>query len=143
MANLDDDDHVANAKFGDRLVGEKGELDALIGSVDKLDSISAQLVLGDIYDTEYGITDHGSPNASPLSLVGFYPKEDYHTFGPMKQMFYKYVFYDVYKHTGLSLTEFLALPREYTSMLFDVITDENLRLTPEIDNITKNLNTKR
>lgn len=107
--------------------------------MEKLDSISAQLVLGEIYDTEYEICDHDEPGRSPLSLVGFQTKENYADYGPLHHMVYRYRFYDVYKHFGLSLTDFLELPREYTELIFDVISHENQKSSKDVDDVMKDI----
>jgi hypothetical protein len=110
-----------------------------MGSVDKLDSISAQIVLGEIYDTEYNICNHDEPGRSPLSLVGYHTKENYADYGPLHHMVYRYRFFEVYKHFGLSLVEFLQLPREYTELIFEVISHENKKSSSEVDSVMKDI----
>lgn len=48
----------------------------LLNNDSKLSPTAAQLVFLEQYETTYGIFDHNSAAAGPLSTVGFHPTED-------------------------------------------------------------------
>ena len=101
------------------------------------------MVLNEIYDKEYQIFDHDQYGVSPLSLVAMHHKENYYEYGPIKRAIYRYRYYDIHKHFGLSLTEFLALPREATETIYEVIAHENKRSSQEIDHLMQDIRQSR
>lgn len=95
-------------------------------------------MIRDAYETQYGIFDHGGPDAGPLSLVEYRPKEDVSEYGTLYRTFYQYHLYEVQKEWGLSIAEFLELPREYCSLILRISSEKAARLTTTTN---KQLNT--
>lgn len=95
--------------------------------MEHIDSISAQLLLRDAYETSYTIYNHDSEDAHPLALVSMHPKENATEYGPLYRTVYHYRLKDVNKYFGLNLHEFLSLPREYTELIFRIIDEEAAR----------------
>lgn len=107
--------------------GDVTEADRLLSEYKgQLTSIPAQMVLREAYDEYFGIYNHtADPLRNGLGMVSHHQREDYGDYGPILHMIYRYRFYNIYQHFGLSLTEFLALPREYTTAVFEVVAHEN------------------
>lgn len=108
-------------------VGQKGNLEALLESTGKLDSISAQLVLRDAYDIDYGLFDHANDRSRPLALVGKMDKEDYHEYGGLYRAIYQFNVNEVHKSWGFTLTEFLDLPREIHRLVLRICSEDAAR----------------
>ncbi|MDH2154356.1 hypothetical protein [Stenotrophomonas sp. GD03657] len=71
--------------------------------------------LATLYETKYGLFNHGDPYAKrqrPLALAALHPKEDASRYSPLYARIDKYRRLKIYSATGLSLTEFLNLPRD-------------------------------
>ena len=90
-------------------------------TVVSLDSIQAQIVLRDAYDTSYGIYDHSAQNPNrPMALVGMHPAENTTYHSRLYNTIRRYKTYDIKTAFGLSLVEFLELPREISSFLLNL-----------------------
>lgn len=90
----------------------------------KVDNITAQMLLREAYETSYHIYNHDAADANPLAVVSHHYKEDVCEYGPLYRMFHTYRLKDINKHWGLSIEEFLALPREYTELMISIVDDE-------------------
>lgn len=66
-------------------------------------------------------------------------KENYHDFGPLMHAIYRYRKFDIYKDFGLSLTEFLSLPRSIVEMVYDVVAVHNKDSSKEIANVLNDI----
>lgn len=117
--------------FGVRFYNKPTILESILEKGKQLDNIAAQLVIRDAYETQYGIFDHGSAEAGPLALVEHRPKEDVTEYGSLYRTFYQYHLYEVHKEWGLSVTDFLNLPREYCALILRISSERAARLTKE------------
>lgn len=92
-----------------------------------------QILLREAYDIAYEIYDHrnGSPNR-PLALVAHHPKEDYGRHSLLYRTIERYRKYEIYKHYGLSLVEFLELPRDIVEFMFETLSEEAKREAPRL-----------
>lgn len=99
----------------------------LLENTGKLDSISAQLVLRDAYDIDYGIYDHVNDRSRPLALVGRFDKEDYNEYGGLYRAIYQFNVNEVHKNWGFTLTEFLDLPREIHRLVLRICSEDAAR----------------
>lgn len=115
------------SRFGYRLLKKDTRVDHLLRSVENIDSYSAQLLLREAYETCYSIYNHDHSDAHPLALVMAHPKEDVSEYSAAYRAVYNYRTKDVYKYFGLSLTDFLAMPREYTNLCLRIIDEEAAR----------------
>lgn len=84
----------------------------------KLDSISAQMLLREAYEQAYEIWEAQANPDHPWNLVLSRAKEDYHTYDQVPTVIEKFHLNKVYTHFGISLTEFLNLPKEIVNDLF-------------------------
>ena len=131
------------AGFGLSRMGKKGNLETLLESVGNLDSISAQLVLRDAYDIDYGLYDHANDRSRPLALVGKHEKEDYHEYGGLYRSIYQYHVNEVHKNWGFTLTEFLDLPREIHRLILRICSEDAARSLISTDKQIKQLEQNR
>lgn len=102
-------------------------METLLETVGNLDSISAQLVLRDAYDTDYGLYDHANDRSRPLALVGKHEKEDYNEYGGLYRAIYQFNVNEVHKNWGLNLVEFLNLPREIHRLILRICSEDAAR----------------
>lgn len=111
----------------------------LLENVGVLDSISAQLLLRDAYDTDYGLFDHANDTSRPLALVGRHVREDYHEYGGLYRAIYQFNVNEIHKNWGYTLTEFLELPREFHRLILRICSEDAARSTIPIDKQLKEL----
>ncbi len=98
--------------------------------------------LATLYETKYGLFNHGDPYARrlrPLALAALHPKEDSSRYSPLYARIDKYRRLKIYSSTGLSLTDFLALPRDIVEEILrqterDAAVDAN-----QVDKMTRDL----
>lgn len=115
-------------------MGLHTRVDDLLQSVEHLNSIEAQLVLREAYDLTYGIYDHDrDPDGMGLGLVTAHPKELYGEYSPLNHMIYRFEFNKVTEHFGYNLTEFLQLPREFVTAIFDNIAHVNSQSNKDLE----------
>lgn len=83
-----------------------------------LNSDEAQVLNSLLYDIAYGIHDHNSPmSTNPLASVTQHPVEDYSNYSGLYRTIERYERQKVNEVFGLSLIEYLELPRYVTDML--------------------------
>jgi len=86
-----------------------------------MDSDAAQVLTGMAYESTYELHDHYTPdNSNPLDTVAMHPGETYKEFSGLYRAIERYERYGIYTNFGLSLTEYLSLPRDLIDMLSDV-----------------------
>lgn len=117
--------------FGSRFYNKPTLLDKILEQGKQLDNIAAQVVMRDAYETQYGICDHGSPSANPLALVEYQAKEDVSEYGTLYRTFYQYHLYEVHKEWGVSIVDFLNMPREYCALMLRISSEKAARMTAE------------
>lgn len=114
--------------------------------VDKIDSISAKLMLLEAYETMYQIYNHEAEQLNergdpirPLALVAMHSKENDTNYSSMHRLIARYALHDIGDKFKLSLTEFLDLPHEITDLLFRIASDKIIAGGKEADKIVKSL----
>jgi len=76
------------------------------------------------YETMYGIYDHDNdPDKNPLALVTLHPKEDVSEYSELYRTINRFAIHKIHEQFGVSLVEFLNLPRDYVQLLFRISTD--------------------
>jgi len=84
-----------------------------------LDSIDAQLLLRELYDSDYAIGYHNNPQR-PLSLVGLQPKETVGPYTRERRLYHRYATLKIHELFGLSIERFLAQPREKVEWMLEI-----------------------
>lgn len=77
----------------------------------------AEIVLNESYDVSYNIFNHDSDAANPLSIVSKHEVERYTEGTGLYNLIARYLKHPIKERFGLSVTEFIALPREFTEEL--------------------------
>lgn len=86
-----------------------------------MDSDASQVLLGMAYDTTYDLHDHYSPSSvNPLDTVAMHPAEDYKHFSGLYRSLERYERYGIKDNFGLTLLDYLSLPRDVIDMLVDL-----------------------
>lgn len=113
---------------------------------EKLDSISAKLLLLEAYETMYRIYNHenaplnerGDP-IRPLALVAMHPQENDTNYSSLHRLIARYALHDIGDKFKISITEFLRLPHEITDLLFRISSDKIIAGGKEAEKIVKSL----
>lgn len=88
----------------------------------------------------YAIFDHERfSKHRPLALVAMHEKENASSHSRLYNTIQRFCNSDIHSTTGLSLTEFLALPREYVELLFKVATARAQTRTPGVDQAIRDI----
>ena len=97
------------------------QLMAAMRGTDKLtlDSFESQLLLRDLYETNFRIANHADPNR-PMSLVAKQPKETLGPYSRERRLFHRFASLGVGELFKISVTEFLNQPRERVEMMFEI-----------------------
>lgn len=99
-----------------------------------------------MYDTHYGIYDHlmvrPPIKTRPLALVALHECEENGDTSTVNELITNYLDRDIGKFFGLSLTEFLDLPREYITKLLELALKKQqteTNIVNGLSDITKNM----
>ena len=117
----------------------KDKIQALVDSSPKLALTDAQILLLDTYVTTFGICDHGLMADRPLALVAMHWEEDNSNSSSLYERIQQFEDRQVYKRFGLSLTEFLELPRDVCIKILDVSTKKQKDENNVTDAVTRGL----
>ena len=75
-------------------------------------SVAAQIITHECYDDYFGVYAGSSQGQGPFALVAMHEPEDLAAVDPFDVYFERYLVANVLKFTGLSLNDFLKLPRD-------------------------------
>lgn len=120
---------------------EETEVDNILATAKKVDSISAQILLREAYEISYGIHNHnlGPPNSNPFDLVLRRNEESYEPYSPLYRIIKEFRIKDVSKRFGVSLPEFLEMPREMCKLILDLSEEEGLVERTALDSVQNEL----
>lgn len=112
----------------------------LIDNATKLNYIAATIVLRDAYEQMYGLFNHEHLGSKrPLALVARHPSEDVFTYSRSYNTIRRFIENDVGSSLNCSLTEFLQMPREYTRLVMEIITERRARKNQSAADIERKL----
>lgn len=115
-------------RFGWDIDEANNPLQDLINKDVKLGYIAAKIVLADAYDRMYKIFDHENfGDRKPMALVAKHPAEDVLTYSRAYNTIRRFIENDIGDVLNCSLQEFLSMPREYTHLVMDIITERRIR----------------
>lgn len=91
-----------------------------------LDSIDSRIVLQELYDSQLGIFDHLDPHNKdkPLASISMHEGEEVNSDSLLEEKIRIYVNKSINTLYGLSLVEFLELPREVIDTLITIAGEE-------------------
>lgn len=113
----------------------------IIENIPKLDNvIDAQIVLKDLYDTEYGIYNHlNRSRKRPLASVAMHEAEDINTGSLLEEVLRIYTQKNIKDIFNLSLLEYLDLPRDIIQMLNTIADETMAKRHSTVDDIEKSI----
>lgn len=89
--------------------------------------------MSELYEEHYGVASHHDPN-KPLSTVAFHPSEEFIENSDYELYVKKFSYLKVYEKTGLSLNEFLQLPRYKINTIFRALSQATKDDLDEVNN---------
>lgn len=103
--------------------------DSALKSTQELGSDAAQVLNSMVYDVSYNIHDHYSPESTnPLSTVEMHPREEYNKNSGLFRAIERFHRHEIHGRFGLSLEDYLSLPRDVIDMLTEVVIDSEKRM---------------
>ncbi len=114
--------HVGDPTFGEE-VSISQQIQKIVDTSPKLKFTDAQLLLLDTYETGYGICNHTQfavDNSRPLALVAMHWAESNSEQSAWYERIEQFKERQVYHTFGLSLIEFLDLPRDICIKILDI-----------------------
>lgn len=107
----------------------------------KLNKTSSEVVMRDLYETKFGIYNHLNKNIKkrPMASVGYNESENINIGSNFEESIVTYVVKNINKLYGLTILEFLDLPRYVIEMLVKIsdknpgVTDEDKKMLQEIE----------
>ena len=105
------------AGFGEKVEGVNA-LSRLITYAPALPSDAATILLGESYETTYGIHQH-TPASDPLESFLLHPLEDVSRNSRLYEHVRKFFRADVSKHSGLSMNDYFDLPRDIAEIVIE------------------------
>lgn len=113
-----------------------------LAKLPRLDVIDARIVLRDLYEATYGIYRPVSKAIKrPLSSVAFHDAEMVNVDSLLEDSIRTYASRNVKDHFGLSLVEFMELPRDIAQMLLRIGDEINSKKSSVVSDIEKQLGT--
>lgn len=107
-----------------------------VSSLPKLGSVDGQMVLNDLYETEYGIYDHLSKRKKrPLASVAMHPSEDINEGSILEETLRMYVLKGIKEVFHLNVLEFLELPADIVQMMFTIADEEQTKKSTTLSQI--------
>lgn len=104
--------------FGFEQLRKNPLFDNTLRTSPELNSDQAQVVLSMVYDTAFGVHDHYSPDSTnPLSTVAMHEREEYDENSGLYRAIERFDSQEIHSRFGLSLEQYLALPRDVIDML--------------------------
>lgn len=76
-----------------------------------------------LYDITYGIHDHYAQDSGPLDVVAMHPMEQYHYDTALYTTIVRYAVADIKETFGLSLNDYLMLPKHVVDMISHAMPD--------------------
>ncbi len=96
--------------------GYPKDLSELLAVAQPVDGFTASILAMEAYDTTFGLHSHDNDN-EPLSLVTMHKKEQFVESGRLRTTMRAFRKHRVAHHYGLSLNEFLSMPRYLNRMI--------------------------
>lgn len=136
--------HVAYGTFGRNLKLPDGtdrfaEYNELLSKVKKVDWVTMQLMLRELYERNFEIHDHGDSRISSLELIKLHPKENNSEFSSLYRTIRQFIKLKVFQVTGQSLDAFLEQPRDICDVIVRTIIEDMARDAPTHDSLLNDL----
>ncbi len=103
----------------------------------------AQIVMKDLYETRFGLYDHGGQNKSPLASVLHHDGDETWLSGSLRDIVEEFAVYNMGELYNISLVEYLMLPRPYVALLRKIKTSVLQKREKAISDVERDLEGKR
>lgn len=104
--------------FGLDVKGATEGIQELLNTIDSVDSITAQMILRENYETIYKIHDHDK--STPMALVLCNPVENTEVMSALHLRIRRYHLHNIHSISGQDLISFLNNPKHINDLLFDI-----------------------
>lgn len=112
--------------------------------ISKLNSVTAEIVMRDLYRTHYGIFDHSvNSNRNPLSSSLLHESERFDYEGKLEGLFKSYLDKQVNELFKMSLLDYLKLPSYMSGIIRKICDSELTKKTSILNNIENSLNKEK
>lgn len=104
--------------------------------------LDAKVILQSWYEAHYGFFDHKDPEKNrryPFALVTMHEQEENTTTSSLYEVMEQYVSSEIYQNFGLSLTDFLALPREMVIKILSLASKKSAEKNTILNDIQNGL----
>jgi hypothetical protein len=109
----------------------------------QLESVDAQMVMRDLYETEYGLFNHLAPHAQrPLAAVALHKQEDLNTNSSLEYACRLYVKHRIYDVFHLNVLQFLDLPPDVIEMLIVIAKEQTVSHNKAMAQVEKEMQVK-
>jgi len=95
----------------------------VLDSLPRLVGVNKKIALQDLYETEFGIFNHLDGVDRPLASVAFFECEDFTSNSKLGDVASEFITKEIYNFYGISLLDFLDLPRATSEVLLKVADD--------------------
>lgn len=115
-------------------------LNTFVSRMPKLTGTDADQVLTAFYENATGIFNHQDRarlKGRPLAAVALHEAEENTTTSALYESIDIYIDNDVYTHTGMSLTEFFSLPREFFNKILMTCSKKAAKASKDAATVTK------
>jgi hypothetical protein len=134
---------VVDTGFGlDRKKDYGKELIGLLQTQSNVSSQFAKTLQIEAYDTAYGIASYDGESINGLDYVKMHPAEEVNTNSLLYDAIRKFGKRNIAKTFGLSITEFLELPRDICDHLFNVALEVAKEKNDGMENVIDELTDK-
>lgn len=124
--------------FGIELFDDDNEIIKLLRTAGPHPSDSARILYNMAYEVTTGIYDH-TKNSAPLSVELLKDAERYDFNSSLFKAMSRYSMQGIKEKFGLSLIEYLELPKDYINMLTEISSREITRRTKEHEDLERRL----
>lgn len=123
--------HVSDFDFGYGIDAD-AFIEKILALLPKMAPVEIRMVLGDLYETEFGIYNHNAKVGSrPLSTVAFHPSEDPNEGSLLEDLAARYIRRGIKDIWDMSLTEYMNNPMDFNTML-DTVAEREIKKAPPL-----------
>lgn len=122
----------------DNLADPNRYISDFFNAAPKLSAMDSDQGLYALYETHFQLFNHingAKIKSQPLALVAMHEGEDNGTTSSLYEQIDFFVKKEVYKHTGLSLTEFFNLPREIYTKVVLLVAEKDAAETKTVNQL--------
>lgn len=106
----------------------------------ELNSVDSQMVMRDLYETEFRLFDHLAPHPKkPLASVAMHPQEDVNSGSSLEQVCTLYVKHRIYDSFHIDLFQFMDLPPDVIELLIGIAKEQTKQHNKVMTEVEKSM----